>query len=305
MAKDVDLSSHSWRELVFEGKNKEFGAYQMRKNSTNRHNLAMIIVGAALAVILTIVILIFSGVLGGKEEVDPNAGIDQAMVNLANEEEAPEEEQEQVVEEPEPEPEPEPEVEEVAQQKVTELSIEEDKNVKAESQITEINKEDDASFTQKNVESENTDVRTNVMQDVATAPQPIVNKETEKTPEPTPPAPPAPAPDPDENKVFTTVEQKATYPGGEAALMQWVNSNIQYPAMAIEEGAQGRVVVSFVVEKDGSITDVQVARGRHPELDKEAVRVVKKIPKKFVPAKQNGKNVRYKFNLPVQFKLQQ
>ena len=103
--------------------------------------------------------------------------------------------------------------------------------------------------------------------------------------------------------MFTTVEQKASYPGGDAALLAWINSNIVYPPMAVEEDAQGRVIVSFVVEKDGSITDVKVARGRHPELDKEAVRVVKKIPKKFVPAKQNGKNVRYKFNLPVTFKL--
>ena len=62
--------------------------------------------------------------------------------------------------------------------------------------------------------------------------------------------------------------------------------------------------VMFLVEKDGSITAVKVERGRHPELDKEALRVVRKIPKKFTPAKQNGKNVRYKFTLPVTFKLQ-
>ena len=77
MAKDVDLSSHKWRELVFEGKNKEYGAYQMRKDSDKRHNKAMLIVSAVLAVILTIVILIFSGVIGGGDEVDPNAGVDQ------------------------------------------------------------------------------------------------------------------------------------------------------------------------------------------------------------------------------------
>ena len=93
MAKDVDLSSHKWREIVFEGKNKEFGAYQLRKNSSNRHTKAMIIVSAVLTAILTIIILIYSGVIGGGEEVDPNAGVDQALVNLANEEEQPEEEQ--------------------------------------------------------------------------------------------------------------------------------------------------------------------------------------------------------------------
>ena len=123
------------------------------------------------------------------------------------------------------------------------------------------------------------------------------------------PPPPAPAPkketnyDYDENKIFSTVEQKANYPGGDAALIQFINENIQYPELAVEDNAQGRVIVSFIVEKDGSISDVKVTRGRHPELDKEAVRVVKKITKKFIPAKQNGKIVRYRFNIPVSFKL--
>ena len=121
--------------------------------------------------------------------------------------------------------------------------------------------------------------------------------------------PPAPEAEPrketnyDENKIFTTVTQKAEYPGGDAALLQFINENIQYPELAVEDNAQGRVIVSFIVEKDGSITDVKVERGRHPELDKEAVRVVKKITKKFIPAKQNGKIVRYRFNIPVTFKL--
>ena len=123
------------------------------------------------------------------------------------------------------------------------------------------------------------------------------------------PPPPAPAPAPkketnyDENKIFTTVEQKAEYPGGDAALLQFINANIQYPELAVEDNAQGRVIVSFIVEKDGSISDIKVTRGRHPELDKEAVRVVKRITKKFIPAKQNGKNVRYKYHLPITFKL--
>ena len=123
------------------------------------------------------------------------------------------------------------------------------------------------------------------------------------------PPPPAPEPEPrketnyDENKIFTVAEQKADYPGGDAALLQFINENIQYPDLAVEDNAQGRVIVSFIVEKDGSISDVKVVRGRHPELDKEAVRVVKKITKKFTPAKINGKNVRYKFIIPVSFKL--
>lgn len=302
MAKDVDLSSHKWRELIFEGKNKEFGAYQLRKDSNRRHGLAMIIVSAVLAVILTIVILIFSGVIGGDDEVDPNAGVDQALVNLATEEEAPEEEQqmEEIIEEPEPEPEP--EVEEVAETKMTELVIEDDKNVKQENQVREVDLTDDTSVGTQNVESDKKDIKEddiNAVTAQSAAPKEEPKPEAKPEPKPEPPKP-----DPEENKVFTTVEQKAMYPGGDAALLAWINSNIQYPPMAVEDDAQGRVMVSFVVEKDGSITAVKVERGRHPELDKEALRVVRKIPKKFTPAKQNGKNVRYKFNLPVTFKLQ-
>lgn len=110
-----------------------------------------------------------------------------------------------------------------------------------------------------------------------------------------------PEPKPEPEKIFTAVEQKAQYPGGEAELLKWISSNIQYPTMAQEEGIQGRVVVQFVEEKDGSISQVKVARGIHQLLDKEAVRVVKSIKEKFVPAKQNGNTVRSWFTLPVIF----
>ena len=109
---------------------------------------------------------------------------------------------------------------------------------------------------------------------------------------------PKPAPE----QIFTAVEQKAVYPGGDAALLQWISSNIQYPTMAQEEGIEGRVFVKFVVEKDGSIGKVEVSRGKQKDLDAEAVRVVKKIPKKFTPAKQHGQAVRSWFTLPVTFK---
>ena len=74
--------------------------------------------------------------------------------------------------------------------------------------------------------------------------------------------------------------------------------------MAQEEGAQGRVVVQFVVEKDGRVGQAKIARGRHPELDKEAIRLVKSLPK-FIPGKNNGQSVRCWFTLPINFKLQQ
>ena len=93
------------------------------------------------------------------------------------------------------------------------------------------------------------------------------------------------------------------YPGGDAALMQYLSSNIHYPAVAAENGVQGRVVVGFVVERDGSITDVNVMRSVDPSLDREAVRVVKNMPR-WTPGKQNGSAVRVKYQVPVTFRLQ-
>lgn len=111
------------------------------------------------------------------------------------------------------------------------------------------------------------------------------------------------APASDEDKVFTSVEQMAQFPGGEAALMSWVANHINYPATAQENGVQGRVIVQFVVKKDGSIGDVKVVRGKDPDLDREAVRVVKTFPN-FIPGKMNGQPVNVWYTLPVNFKLQ-
>lgn len=98
------------------------------------------------------------------------------------------------------------------------------------------------------------------------------------------------------------VEVKPSFPGGDGAMYSWLAQHINYPAAAAEEGVQGRVTVQFVVEKDGSITNVKVIRGRNPELDKEAVRVVKAMPK-WTPAQNNGKVVSCNYSMPVTFKL--
>lgn len=113
-----------------------------------------------------------------------------------------------------------------------------------------------------------------------------------------------PEPKPEvENKVFDVVEQMPSFPGGPSALMKYLSENVKYPVVAQENGVQGRVVVSFVVEKDGHITDVKVVRSVDPSLDKEAARVVKSMPS-WIPGKQNGSAVRVKYNVPVSFKLQ-
>ena len=107
----------------------------------------------------------------------------------------------------------------------------------------------------------------------------------------------------EEEQIFQIVEEPASFPGGMGECMKWLGKNIKYPTISQENGVQGRVIIQFVVNKDGSIVDAQVARGVDPYLDKEALRVVGQMPK-WKPGKQRGKEVRVKYTLPVMFRLQ-
>lgn len=149
-------------------------------------------------------------------------------------------------------------------------------------EVKELDLTDDICVGTQNVESDNKDVIEAINQ-IAASP----NEESKPAPE----------------RIFTVVDKKAEYPGGDAALLQWISTNVQYPTMAQKEAIEGRVYVKFVVEKDGSINKIEIARGCHPELDKEAIRVVKTIPYKFKPAEVNGQAVRSWFTLPLTFKL--
>lgn len=109
--------------------------------------------------------------------------------------------------------------------------------------------------------------------------------------------------EPEEEQIFQVVEEQPEFPGGQIELMKFLQKNIKYPPISQENGVQGRVIVQFVVNRDGSIVDTQVMRGVDPYLDKEALRVVSTMPK-WKPGKQRGKPVRTRFTLPVQFRLQ-
>jgi periplasmic protein TonB len=106
-----------------------------------------------------------------------------------------------------------------------------------------------------------------------------------------------------EQEIFTIVEEQPSFPGGEAALMEYLGKNITYPPMARESGIQGTVFVTFVVEPDGNVTNVRTLRGIGGGCDEEAIRVVRNMPR-WVPGKQRGKPVRVQFNLPIRFVLQ-
>ena len=283
MAKDVDLSSKEWRDIVFEGKNKEFGAYELRKESDARHNKAMIVVVIIIAIAFLLP-LVINTVLPKAEE-RPEGLTEQAMVNLANdaveEEEEPEEEQ-QRYEEEQPEVLPEEVLNTV---KVTELAIVEDEKVSAEDEIKTQDelKETTTAFGQSDFD-QGTDDR-NVVREHKDE---IVVEE--KKPE-------------EENNVFTAVEQMPQFPGGEAELMKYIQSHLKYPPVAMENNIQGRVTIQFVVTKTGKVGEVKVARGKDPDLDKEAMRVVKSLPD-FIPGKMNGQAVNVWYTVPITFKLQ-
>ncbi len=107
----------------------------------------------------------------------------------------------------------------------------------------------------------------------------------------------------EDNVVFQVVETMPSFPNGDAALMRYLSDNVKYPVVAQENGIQGRVICQFVVNRDGSIVDVEVVRSVDPSLDREAIRVIKSMPN-WTPGKQRGKAVRVKYTLPVNFKLQ-
>lgn len=106
-----------------------------------------------------------------------------------------------------------------------------------------------------------------------------------------------------DEEIFAVVEEMPSFPGGDAALMSYISKNIKYPSIATENGIQGRVICTFVINRDGKVTNAEVIRSVDPSLDKEALRVINNMPA-WKPGKQRGKPVRVKYTLPIVFRLQ-
>lgn len=274
----VDLISNDWVDLVFEGRNHTYGAYRLRR-STGKRNVYAIISVIALA-LLCIVFLQVSNLI---DEARKKNAVSQVTELSALEQK----EKKAEVKQKKVELEPEKVVEKVKSSvKFTAPVIKKDDEVKPEEEIK----------TQDELMKTNTAIGTFDVKGNDDAGGEVL-KAKEVIAQPEPPK------HEEENKVFDVVEQMPMFPGGASALQAYLRDNVHYPVVAQENGVQGRVVVSFVVEKDGSITDVQVARSVDPSLDKEAVRVVKSMPR-WQPGKQNGAAVRVKFIVPVAFRLQ-
>ena len=285
MAKNVDLTSKAWCDVVFAARNKDFGAYQLRLDSKPRHLKAFIITLISVVAIMIIALsyLKVSQIIAEKQIKD-QAAQELVAVDLSAEEDTEEdtEEVEAKLEMPEEQALPEEILNTV---KVTELLIAPDEEVKAED---EIKSQDELKETQTAFGQTDFDKGTDDRNVVREHKEEIIGeKKVEVEPE----------------KVFTAVEQMPQFPGGDAELMKFLSKNIKYPTMAMENNIQGRVIVQFVVTKTGAIGEVKVVRSVDRDLDREAVRVCKSLPK-FTPGKMNGQAVNVWYTLPVSFKLQ-
>ena len=274
----IDLISNEWTDLVFEGRNQAYGAYKLRKGTAKRNVWALLIVGLAAA--LLYLGLQLQKMAEANKKVENTQAVELAKLQTEKKKEAKVEKKEVIRQEPEKV------VEQVKSSvKFTAPVIKKDEEVKEEDEI----KLDEVQKSDKAVGAFTVEGNDEVGGAVLKAKEEIAAPEPPKHVE--------------ETKVFTVVEQMPMFPGGDAALMSYLANNIHYPTVAAENGVQGRVVVGFVVERDGSITDVRILRGVDPSLDREAMRVVKSMPR-WNPGKQNGSAVRVKYQVPVSFRLQ-
>ena len=274
----VDLLDNNWVDLVFEGRNKEYGAYVLRKETGKRNLKSMLLV---FAVIIAIMAAVAAKV--AIENAFPKKVAMETDVELSKlaqkkeakvEKKAPVKVEEQKV------------VEKVKSSvKFTPPVIKKDSEVKPEE---EMKTQDELKETKTAIGA--FDVKGN---DEAGG---TVLKAVEEIAAPEPPKH-----EEEQNKIFEVVEQQPQFPGG--SVNGWLADHIKYPVVAAENGISGRVVVQFVVERDGSVSQVRVVRGVDPSLDKEAQRVISSMPK-WIPGKQNGQAVRSRFTVPVTFRLQ-
>ena len=247
----LDLLKTQWVEIVFEGRNKIYGAYQLRKND-KKTTYKSLVIGAIVFTFLVSLPMLANLI---PKSTDKDDTLDKKIVTIKL---PPKQEKPKDLNLPPPPPPP-PKVSDV-------LNIVEDD--------VELDDELELMDTEAN---ENTSVDYKAI---------VVEEEEE-----------ADAP------VFFIVEQMPVFPGGEEALRKYIAQSVKYPAIAQENGIQGRVFVAFVVNTKGEVTDVKIARGVDPNLDKEAIRVVTNMPK-WAPGKQRGKAVKVSYTVPINFVLQ-
>lgn len=280
----IDLISKGWCDIVFEGRNKEYGAYRMRARAGARNVFALIVLLAIIFAIGVFVALkaVVSELAGGNEIKDESA---VELSQLKKEEPKKKEEKKIEIK--------------YEEQKVEKVAV------KASIQFTVPKIEDDALVDEtKEVKSQDKVTKSNISiasQDYAGDAKGGINiddlkdnqraggTEVKKQEE--------------EVADNSIVEVPATYPGGEAALIKFVTDNLVYPSIAQDQDLQGTVVLRFRVEKDGSIGQIVVKKSLSKECDQAAAQVVSKL-KRFTPARQQGHPVPVWFTLPIRFRIQ-
>ena len=275
MAKDFDLTSQKWLDLVFKGKNKEYGAYVLRDTSSDRHLKALIIVtiiGLALVYLPGFIKgLIPEKVVDVEDEIISVGSVD--MTNI--QQDVPEENIIRQLEAVPPPP---------ALKKTIQFTI---------PKVVEDDQVDRGIVSQEDLTQSDAAISTATVADGVKDGVDIADLEDNKV---------IIQDDNAEDIIHEFVEQPPRFPGGETALAKWLKDNINYPQIAIDQGVQGRVVVRFVVSPDGSIGKAEVVRQLDPSCDREALRVVQKMPK-WEPGRQNGTAVHVYFLLPIAFSL--
>jgi protein TonB len=265
----IDLTSKEWCELVFEGKNKEYGAYELRQSSTKRHYWALIIVLALSVVLFSLPTLI--------DIVTPMEDhLVVTEVTTLSDLQEPDEMQEEAQKIEAPPPPPLKSAIKFTAPVITKAEIHEDDEIKTQDEVTKSKAE--VSFTTIEGDDDNPNAES-----ISDQLNQIANQQTE-------------------DKPYEIVEQMPQYPGGEKAMREFIAKNLRYPTVAQEGGIEGRVFVRFIISKTGEVSNVEVMRSVHPLCDKEAVRVIQLMPK-WIPGKNNGNAVSVIYSVPIVFKL--
>ena len=272
MAK-VDLSSSEWCDLIFSGKNKAYGAYQLREKSPKRHNIAVILVIVIALIGFSIPTLIKMATPKQKEVMTEVTTLSQL-----EEPEIKQEEMKRVEPVAPPPPALKSSIKFTAPVIKKDEEVHDDDELKSQDELTETKVQISIADVKGNDELNGKDIAD--LQEVITQ-----------------------APEAQEEEPYMMVEQMPQFPGGPAELLKYIAKNLKYPVIAQENGIQGKVILRFVVNAQGHVENVKVLRSLDPYCDKEAIRVVKSLPQ-WIPGKQNGRNVPVYYTCPIVFKLQ-
>ncbi|OQP46777.1 energy transducer TonB [Niastella populi] len=263
-------------DIIFEGRNKDYGAYQLRKTYNRRLVTSLLIVAA-------ICLLLFLGYFISALLEDKTQSKEVVVQDVQLEEIKQEEKKEEPPPPPPPKP---PEPPKVEMAKFTPPKIVKDEEVKEEEKPPEVEKLEETKIGTMNQEGQKDE-------GIVAPPVEDAGKGVVEAPK---------KDDEDWDKTFTKVEIESEYPGGAAAWQRYLNRNLRYPQEAIDNEVQGAVVVQFIVDKEGNVSDVEAISGPQ-ELRGEAVRVIKKSGK-WTPAVQNGRQVKSYKKQPIVFRLE-